>query len=289
MNNPCSLQHRVNDFRLGFVAAAFLFLFSFTSAVHAQSIKDLFDQAAQAFYGGDYDTAIKNYEKIIELEPNFAPAYNALGLALKIRGAADEDVIFYFKKAMAIDPNLLPSYDNLGKLYYSNGDMDHAQEYFEKGLAIDPENESLTLSMGWIYLLGRNNPDEAIKYFRKIVAKNESAMGYFGEGIGLMTKQKRMEVMEIVTKLRGISQEGLAQDLETMLRENRSLIRSELPEPGRIKTTANPTESPSGKKALSLSGSSARNSSSGDSSHGSFTEYDENGELRVRLLDKLPE
>ena len=253
--------------------------------VYSQSVKDLFDEAAQAFYGGQYDKAIRNYEHIIEMEPNFAPAYNALGLALKVKGAGNDDVIFYFKKAMELDPSFLPSYDNLGKLYYSVGDMDSAEQYFQKGLKIDPDSESMILSMGWIYLLGRNDADGAIKYFRKVVAKSSAAMGYFCEGICLMSKEKRMEVMEIVTKLRGINQEGLAQDLEVMLRENRSLIRgSEFPTASTIRTV--PKEP--AQKASSISAPKTSNSSSADSSQSS-SEYDDKGELRVRLLDKLPD
>jgi|CXWL01.1.fsa_nt_gi tetratricopeptide (TPR) repeat protein len=256
-----------------------LSLMAISQPVYAQSVKDLFDEAAQAFYAGQYDKAIKNYERIIEMEPNFAPAYNALGLALKVKGAANDDVIYYFTKAMELDPSFLASYDNLGKLYYSIGDVDHAEEYFQKGLKLDPQSESMTLSMGWIYLLGRNDADQAIKYFREVATKNNSAMGYFGQGICLMSKEKRMEVIDIVTQLRAINQEGLAQDLETMLRENRSLIRdSEFPTATTIHTAAKaqaPTELP------------ASNSSS-KSSGTSFSEYDDKGELRIRLLDKLP-
>src|ERR1041385_8350374 len=90
----------------------------------AQSVKDLFERAAQYFYDGKYDKAISDYEKIIELEPNFAPAYNALGLAMKVQGAKTDDVVYYFKKALELDNKFVASYDNLGKLYYSEGDMD---------------------------------------------------------------------------------------------------------------------------------------------------------------------
>ncbi len=262
---------------LGAVFLSFLFC---APTIHAQSIKDLFDEAAQFFYAGQYEKAIKDYERIIEADPNFAPAYNALGLALKVRGASNDDVIFYFKKAIELDPRFLPSYDNLGKVYYSAGDLDQAEENFKKGLAIDSDNESMVLSMGWIHLLGRGNPDQAIKYFKKMADKNGSAMGYFGQGICLMSQKKRMEVMEVVTKLRGINQESLAQDLEVMLRENRSLIRSaEFPTATTIKTVANeaPVNTPPAVKPSETSKTDE-----------ALSEYDEKGELRVRLFDKLP-
>lgn len=250
--------------------------------VFSQSIKDLFDEAAKAFHSGNYEQAINNYERIIEMEPNFAPAYNALGLAMKIQGASNDDVSFYFKKAMELDPNFLPSYDNLGKLYYSLGDMDAAETYFNKGLVIDPDNESMTLSMGWIYLLGRNDAEAALKYFRKVREKTGAAMAYFGEGICLMAKEKRMEVMEIVTQLRQINQESLAQDLEVMLRENRSLLRdSEFPSPANLKIVNRKQISPT-------SSNPPADTRSPTSDDQPLSEYDENGELRIRLLDKLP-
>ncbi len=246
-------------------------------SVCAEEVKDLFEQAAQYFYDGKYDQAIHNYERIIEIEPNFAPAYNALGLALKVRGAETSEVAFYFKKAIKIDPDFLSSYDNLGKLYYSVGDFDNAEDYFKKGLAIDPNNESMKLSMGWIYLLGRDTPDKAMKYFKEVVAKSDSAMGYFGQGVCYITSQKRMEVVDIVTKLRQMDQEDLAQQLETMLRENRSLVRGpEAPTASTIKTVSNNETAPSSQEASSNGPSAAP-----------LGEYNEHGELQVRLREKL--
>jgi tetratricopeptide (TPR) repeat protein len=246
------------------------------SSAYAQTSKDLFEQAAQYFYDGKYDQAISNYERIIETDPNFAPAYNALGLALKMKGAETSEVAFYLKKAMEIDHNFTPSYDNLGKLYYSTGDMDQAEDMFTKGLALDPNNESMKLSMGWVYLLGRNNPDKAMKYFKTVVGKGDSAMGYFGLGICYMAGGKRMEVMDIVTKLREINQESLAQELETMMRENRSLVLDgNMPTASSIKTVPK-----------SEGGGPAKDAAS-DASTSMSNEYNEKGELQVRLRGKL--
>lgn len=108
-------------------------------------------------------------------------------------------------------------------------------------------------------------------------------MAYFGQGICLMSDNKRMEVIDIVTKLRGMSQEGLARDLETMLRENRSLIRTEVPNASSIRTVKN-EEAPKPASSAKPTSDQTR-----PKPPDSLSEYDENGQLRVRLLDKLPE
>jgi tetratricopeptide (TPR) repeat protein len=267
-----------------FVCLMAVFVLGGPLTAHAQSIKDLFERAAQSFYDGRYEQAINDYEKIIELEPNFAPAYNALGLALKVQGAGTEEAAYYFKKAIELDPKFVSSYDNLGKLYYSEGDMDQAESYFTKGLEIDPANESMLLSMGWVNLLGRGSADKAMKYFRTVTKNNESAMGYFGQGICLMANEKRMEVMDIVTKLRSINQENLALDLETMMRENRTLIKGpQMPQPNALQTAprnaGNPNANPSNAPARPSS-----------SQTGAWPgEYSEDGEFQVRLRGKLDE
>ena len=93
-----------------FLFLVFVFISLGVSSAYAQEAKDLFEQAAQYFYDGKYDQAIRNYERIIELEPNFAPAYNALALALKMKGAQPSEVAFYLKKAIELDRGVLSSY-----------------------------------------------------------------------------------------------------------------------------------------------------------------------------------
>jgi Tfp pilus assembly protein PilF len=262
-----------------------IFFLLVVNSASAQSIKDLFEQAAQAFYDGKYELAISDYEKIIELDPNFAPAYNALGLALKIQGAKAEEAAFYFKKAVEIDPKFVSAFDNLGKLYYSEGNMDEAESYFKKGLEIDPDNESMLLSMGWVNLLGRGAPDQAMKYFKAVTKKSESAMGYFGQGICLMSNDKRMAVMDIVTKLRETGQEGLAKDLESMMRENRTLVKGqEMPQPNSLPTASkNSAPKP---PAPAAPADPAKGSSSVPPG---WQEYNSDGEFQVRLRGKLNE
>ena len=65
---------------------------------------------------GDYDKAISFFLKAIELDPNFAKAYNNLCFAYYKKFDFTKAIKFY-KKAIEIDPDLSEPYFNLGNAY----------------------------------------------------------------------------------------------------------------------------------------------------------------------------
>ncbi len=145
------------------------------------------------------------------------------------------------KTAISYDPKLTAAYDNLGRIYYGRQDMDHAQEYFEKALKLDPELTSAQLSLAWINLLVRSKPLTALKYFKKVLSVSQDPKIYYGMGTAYFASNQRVEAMEMITKLHDLGQEELASRLEQSLRDN-SLVNDQ--------TDANsPSNSPSGRPA----------------------------------------
>ena len=59
------------------------------------------------------DDAIKFYEKAIDLNPNFADAYNNIGIVLLEMGQSDDAIKFY-QKALEIEPSYAEAHNNLG-------------------------------------------------------------------------------------------------------------------------------------------------------------------------------
>lgn len=87
----------------------------------------------------NYSAAQTAYQKAIELEPNFAPAYNGLGfvfLELNNYTIARQ----YFQKALALQPNFILPLLNTGASYYREGNLAEAQKYFEKVLSLEAQN-----------------------------------------------------------------------------------------------------------------------------------------------------
>jgi len=63
----------------------------------------------------NYDLAIIDFTKVIDMDVNYVPAYVSRGFAYESKGNFDLAKADY-KKALSIDPNYTPAKDNLEKL-----------------------------------------------------------------------------------------------------------------------------------------------------------------------------
>ncbi len=216
-NNIFFRRLSIVSFVPGMMLLAFL-LFSVLDCC-ADSVEDFFNQGEQAYQQGNYPKAIDFYEGAIELDPNFAPAYNGLGLVHKDINTDLSEVAWLFKVATEIDPNYAQAYDNLGKAYYGLGEMDNAEEACLKALSLVPNLVSAQLSLGWIYLLGKSDPNEAIYYFNEILKSHQIPYANFGLGMAYFMNGDRSKVLEIITALRAADKEDLAKQLESMVRQ----------------------------------------------------------------------
>ena len=193
-----------------------------SSLVLGGSVEDLFRKGYQFESRGDYKKAIAFYEKIIEIDSNFAPVYNHLGLAYQALNKPKTEVAWYFKVATDINPNYTEAYANLGKIYYQMGHYDKAEKYCLKALSIDSNFVVAQLTLGWIYLNGKSRPNDAIYYFNKTLEKIQSPSVYFGLGMAYLMNGDNPLVLEIITILKGSGNHDLAQQLENLLRRQHS-------------------------------------------------------------------
>jgi tetratricopeptide (TPR) repeat protein len=189
--------------------------------VFANPVKELFEQATLAYSQKEYDKSIQLYEQIIKIYPNFAPAYNYMGLAHKAKPETNlSSITWMFEKAIEITPDYVDPYDNLGKIYYSLGDFDKAEEYELKALAIKPDFPTAHLTLGWIYLLGKSQPQEAIKHFSQ-VGETDIPYAHLGLGIAYYMDGQNFRVLEMITSLRKLGREDLALQLEKALKRGK--------------------------------------------------------------------
>jgi tetratricopeptide (TPR) repeat protein len=192
--------------------------------------EQLFQLATLAAGDRQFDRAVELLQKVIELDPKFAPAYNTLGLVNEMSKAGDvREQIRYFKLAVDLAPDYLDAWNNLGRSYYSAGMFIEAEKAFLRSLTIKPLQADIELALGWDYLLGQSRADEAVTYFDRAMARlgsgqsagvKDSSMTYYGLGLAYLMKGDRYKVLDAVTQLRRHNREEQAARLEAMVRDN---------------------------------------------------------------------
>lgn len=185
----------------------------------AQSAQGYFDAGQEAARQKNFRKAVEFYEQAIETDPDFAPAYRALGLVLmEEEGSSPQDIIWLFKQAVALEPEDVEAYSQLCRACYKAGDHDGAEQACLRALAIDPAYGGAALSLAWVYLMGKSQPGRAIPYFKSVLVRVKNPQVYYGLGVAYARSGDGAGVLDTVTTLRGMGEEALASQLEQMIR-----------------------------------------------------------------------
>jgi tetratricopeptide (TPR) repeat protein len=98
---------------------------------------------------GDFDRAIADFTKAIEINPKDADAYKNRGYAYDAKGDFDR-AIADFTKAIEINPKDADAYNNRGSVYETKGDFDRAIADFMKAIEIDPKDADAYINRCWL-------------------------------------------------------------------------------------------------------------------------------------------
>jgi tetratricopeptide (TPR) repeat protein len=90
----------------------------------------------------DWDRAIENYSKAIELDSSYVDAYIDLGGVYFTKGNYQLELQNYIS-ATEVDPNNCDAFHYLATAYEDVGQYDKAFEAFKRALTIDPENKDV--------------------------------------------------------------------------------------------------------------------------------------------------
>jgi tetratricopeptide (TPR) repeat protein len=227
-----SINLSVMNLKRSFCCVFLIVFLSFSfQIVHAVQFtkEQLFQLATLALKDQKYEQGIDLFQKVIDIDPKFAPAYNGIGLVYLYRPEPDVDTaIRYFKLSVDMSSDYIESWNNLGRAYYLLGRFSLAKEAFLKSLKLDPEQPQLQITLGWVYLLGESRPTEAIESFDialKTLVDNDTAR--YGRGLAYLIANDRYKVMDTITELRKRQKNEEALKLENMLKGNIKLISEE--------------------------------------------------------------
>lgn len=84
--------------------------------------QEIYSQAVGKSHAGEYQAAIQDFSRVIEINPNFAEAYYGRGLANFDLGNREEAIADY-TQALAINPNYIDAYLGRGIAKFAVGDI----------------------------------------------------------------------------------------------------------------------------------------------------------------------
>ena len=107
--------------------------------------KKEFDEGNKAMASQDWAKAIERLERAIAMYPQYALAYNNLGVAYgRMNEPAKESAAL--EKAISLNDHFVPAYLNLAKMSLREQDAARAETLLESALRAEPENvETMTL------------------------------------------------------------------------------------------------------------------------------------------------
>jgi tetratricopeptide (TPR) repeat protein len=116
---------------------------------------------------GRMEEELAEYQKAVELDPDYAEAHNNLGNSFARRGRAEEAIAEY-EKAVALHPRMSTAHANAATLLLKLGRTSEAIDHLQKQLALEPRNAELKRSLGDL-LARENKPAEAIENYKQAV------------------------------------------------------------------------------------------------------------------------
>jgi tetratricopeptide (TPR) repeat protein len=132
---------------------------------------------AHARTGGNFEKALADFSKAIEIDPNYAEAFHERGIAYREMKDYNSAIADH-TKAIELDPNKPDSYFNRGLAFYGSGNFDRAIADYTRAIEIDPKDAEVFINRGNVYR-SLSDYDRAIAdYTKAIEIDPKSALAY---------------------------------------------------------------------------------------------------------------
>jgi protein O-mannosyl-transferase len=144
---------------------------------------------------GLVDEGIAEYQKALEIRPDFEAVHNDLGLALAKRGRFDE-AIAHHQAALKLNPDSPGGHNSLGAAFGGAGRTDEAIREYKKAIELGPDLAEAYYNLG-VISAGCRRFDEAIVWYQRAIQVNpDYAAAYNNLGSTLASCGRIDEAMD---------------------------------------------------------------------------------------------
>ncbi len=152
------------------------------TTAYNKTIKELnaaewLEKGYAASMSGNYAAALTAYSKAIELNPQFALAYNNRGAVYGKLGNHNSAITEY-DQAIKLDPRDAGAYHNRGNAYAETGNYNQALKDYGKAVEQSPQYANAYVSRGIVYSRVGNHNQAVKEYDRAIKLNPQDAVTY---------------------------------------------------------------------------------------------------------------
>ena len=157
------------------------------------TVESYYNKAVMSFENGDLRKAEEAFKECLKLESDFVPSM--LGLAevfVKEKRSVEAEV--QLKKALSLEPDNAEVHRVWGRFFNSNERISEAEVAFKKAIELNPDAFRSLVSLGNLYLIDMDRPQDAIRSYRAALAIEPDYVGlYYALGNALIAIGKISE------------------------------------------------------------------------------------------------
>jgi tetratricopeptide (TPR) repeat protein len=154
--------------------------------------EEFFYKASEYEEQGQYIKALELYNKAIQLNLEYAVAYNNRGL-IHLKQNNYAQAIVDFNKAIQLKPHDAITYYNLGLVYHEQKNYSQALIYYNKAIKISPYHSKIYNNRGNIYMEKKDHKNSLSDYNKAIQLDQDNAEAYRNRGV-LYSIQKQYDL-----------------------------------------------------------------------------------------------
>ncbi|XP_052802674.1 cell division cycle protein 27 homolog [Mya arenaria] len=151
----------------------------------------------------EHETAIKFFNRAMQLNPWFAYAYTLLGHEFVYTEELD-NAMACFRSAIRVSPRHYNAWFGVGLIYYKQEKFRLAEIHYRKALSINPQNSPLLCNLGMVLFSQQKSEHALATLDRAIALDPKNPLGKFHKATVLFAKQKNKEALDELEELKRI-------------------------------------------------------------------------------------